>query len=102
MWQSILLLGFTQPTVFNCEISSGLLRSEWLFSRNDAKLVFTPAGTFKKYRSAEVSSVELAPQSFYLVVYRSGFSPTDIFYIFPGHLITQSLSHQQNTLLFLM
>ncbi len=40
MWQSILLLlGFTQPTVFNCEICSGLLRAEWIFTRNDARLV---------------------------------------------------------------
>ena len=39
-WQSIVsLLGFTQPTVFNCKIRSGLLRAELLFPRNDVELV---------------------------------------------------------------
>ena len=31
----LLLLGFTQPTVFNCVMRSGLLRAEWIFPRND-------------------------------------------------------------------
>ena len=33
----LLLLGFTQP-VFNRRIRSGLLRAEWIFSRNDKNL----------------------------------------------------------------
>ena len=86
---SKLLLGFTQPTFFNCQICFGLLRAEWLFPRNDGTLESLntrPIHLPSQWRQAR--SLTWQPKYIYPCCHSEGVSPKNLYNFCKNFLFT--------------